>query len=275
MATAQVRYFRPAGLTGLELLTCPDVNYLFPPHFHHDYCIWLNICGGEHYIHRGNSYILQPGNFGIVAPGEVHENYACDNHARSLMTLYLDPEKLQSVGAQVRDTAVGKAEFRTDFYRDDESLQGLISLHYLLNSSTSTLERESAFIEVLARLIKCHSVTKIQDLKIGVEKNRVTQIIDLFYAHLAEDIGLTELATCFDCTPYHLIRFFKKAVGLSPHAYLIQLRLEKAKQLINQKYNLVDVALETGFTDQSHLTRQFKARFGIPPGTYRRQLLNA
>jgi hypothetical protein len=60
MESARVTYFRPKGLDGLGLLTCPDVTYLFPPHFHHAYCIWLNSIGGEHYRHRGTSCILQP-----------------------------------------------------------------------------------------------------------------------------------------------------------------------------------------------------------------------
>ena len=275
MDKAQVKYFKPDGLSGLELLSCPDVNYLFPPHFHQAYCIWLNSSGGEYYRHRGNSSILQPNNFGIIAPGEVHENYACANDRRNLLTFYLDPQQLQSIGAQIKDAASDDTEFRTDFYQDNESLHGLINLHQLLNNSSSTLEKESALIEILALLIKRHGVNGIDEAKFGNETVRVRKIIAIFHAHLEEDIGLSELATEFDCTPYHLIRFFKKAVGLSPHAYLVQLRLEEAKRLLNQGYSIVDAALETGFTDQSHLTRHFKAKFGIPPGTYRRQLMNS
>lgn len=272
MDSAKVRYFRPEGLNGLELLTCPDVNYLVPPHFHHAYCIWLNTIGGEYYHHRGNSYVLQPDNFGIIAPGEVHENYACDNYARSLITFYLDPEKLQDVGAQIKGTQIGETVFCTSFYEDMESLQGLIALHRLLSNSHSTLERESAFLEMFAQLIKRHGVVRIDEARVGAERDRVAQIIELFHAHLNEDLSLEDLAARFDCTPYHLIRFFKKAVGLTPHAYLVQLRVEKAKHLLARGHSIVDAALETGFTDQSHLTRHFKTKLGIPPGIYRRQL---
>lgn len=272
MVSTKVKYFRPKGIDGLELLTCPDVNYLFPPHFHHAYCIWLNTTGGEYYNHRGNSYILQPDNFGIIAPGEVHENYACDDKARSLITFYLDPEKVEDIGAQFEGSKSGKAEFRTNIYEDTESLQGLIGLHQLLNSSHSILERESAFLEIFVQLIKRHGVSRVCEEKIGAERSRVAQIIELFHAHLDEDLSLEVIAARFECTPYHLIRFFKKAVGLSPHAYLIQLRVEAARQLLNQGHSIVEAALETGFTDQSHLTRHFKTKFGLPPGTYRQQL---
>lgn len=272
MKNGQVKYFKPDGLDGLELLSCPDVNYLFPPHFHQAYCIWLNSSGGEHYRHRGNASILQPNNFGIIAPGEVHENYACENDRRNLLTFYLDPQQLQAVAAQIKAVDSSDDEFRTDFYQDNESLSELIKLHQLLNHSESTLEKETAFIETLALLLKRHAVNGIDEAKFGKETQRVRKIIELFHAHLEQDISLTELAAEFNCTPYHLIRFFKKAVGLSPHAYLIQLRLERAKQLLNQGLSIVDAALETGFTDQSHLTRHFKNKFGVPPGIYRRQV---
>lgn len=270
-----VHYFRPAGLSGLELLTCPDGDFLFPPHVHADYCIWLNCSGGEYYTHRGNSHILQPDSVGIIAPGEVHANQACDRTARSLITFYLDPQKLQEVGGQVGDSAAIRTEFATATYRDPEVLRRLICLQSLLAHSPSSLERESAFLETISLLITRHGIDRLSQRRVGEEPSRVAQIIELFHAHLGEDVGLDGLASCFDCTPYYLIRFFKKATGLSPHAYLVQLRLEKARQLLAEGESIVDVAFDTGFSDQSHLTRSFKSRFGIPPGSYQKQIKNS
>jgi len=272
MAGAQVRYFKPADISGLVLLTCPDASYLFPPHFHQAYCIWLNTSGGEYYRHRGNSYILQPDSFGIIAPGEVHENQACDTLARSLVTFYLDPDLVRSIGAQLRGREVGDTEFRTDAYRDVEVLRGLVALARILRGSSSTLERESAFLEVFAALVGRYGTSGGGGADAGSESARVARVIELFHAHLAEDISLANLASQLGCTPYHLIRFFKKAVGLSPHAYLVQLRLEKAHMLMAAGMPIAEVAFATGFADQSHLTRHFKHKFGIPPGAYLRQL---
>lgn len=272
MSKEQVRYLKPDGIDGLELLSCPDVNYLFPPHFHEAYCIWLNSSGGEHYRHRGNSSILQPDNFGIIAPGEVHENYACDNDRRNLLTFYLTSDQLQTVAAQIRGTDSDHSEFSTGFYRDQQSLQGLIRLHQLLNSTSDRMEREIAFIDLLDLLIGRHAVNRIEEADPGIEPGRVKRLIELFQDRFDEDLSINEIAPQFDCTPHHLIRFFKKSVGLSPHAFLVQLRLEKAKHLIGKGHSLADTAFATGFTDQSHLTRHFKVKFGVTPGQYRRQI---
>lgn len=268
-----VKYFKPTGLSGLELLTCLDGNFLFPPHFHDDYCIWLNCSGGEYYTHRGNTYVLQPDNLGIIAPGEVHANQACDQASRSLITFYLNPERLRQVGEQISERHAFCAEFASDSYLDSEALERLVILQHLLSESNSALERESAFLETVALLIEHHGVERLQRSAVGAEADRVALIVDFLRSDPGHDFTLEELAMMCDCTPFHLIRFFKKATGLSPHAYLVQLRLEQAKYLLGQGQQIVDVALDLGFSDQSHLTRAFKTRFGLPPGTYQRQII--
>ena len=120
-----------------------------------------------------------------------------------------------------------------------------------------------------------HGLAGTRESLIGNEVTRVRGIIDLFRDRLAEDISLKDVARQFACTPYHLIRCFKKECGISPYAYLVRLRLEHAGELIRQGRPLVDAALETGFSDQSHLTRHFKTHYGVTPGEFRRQILSA
>ena len=272
MESARIRYFRPAGLSGVELLSCRDAGFAFPHHFHPAYCIWLNVHGGEHYSHRGNTDILQPGEFGIVAPGEVHANRAIDHTRRSLMTFYVQPERLQQIAAQLGGTSAA-GEFRSRFYRDPECLHLLVRLYDCLRHASSVLEKESAFLEVFSLLVRRHAVRSAQEVPVGTEKDRVRRVIEILHERRAQNISLEELARELACTPYHLIRFFKKATGLPPHAYLLHLRLEQARELIRQGSPLAAAALEAGFADQSHLSRHFKALYGITPGAYQRQSL--
>ena len=273
MEGSKIRYIRPSGLSGVELLFCRDAGFDFPRHFHQAYCIWFNAGGAEHYSQAGNTDILQPGEFGIVAPGEVHANRALDRSDRRLMTFYVHPGQLQSVARQIGGESAPAVEFRSRFYRDPECLQSLVNLFACLRDSAAVLEKESAFVEIFSLLALRHATEKLPQTPIGDERARVRSIIELFRARLAETITLDELARRFDCTPFHLIRFFKKASGLSPYAYLLRLRLERARELILQGRPLSDAALASGFADQSHLTRRFKSLYGIPPGEYRRQSL--
>ena len=275
MGKAKTNYFRPAELDGVELLSCPDAGFDFPPHFHHTYCIWFNPSGGEYYSYRGQSDILQPGCFGIFAPGEVHANRAVGHSARSLMTFYVQHDLLQTLIRQIGTASAAGMEFKSRFYRDPECLALLVRLFATLRNSPDALKKESAFLEVFSLLARRHGLARTQEAVIGNEARRVRGTIDLFQERLAENISLKELASQFTCTPFHLIRCFKKECGLTPYAYLLRLRLERARELIRKGRPLVDAALETGFSDQSHLTRHFKTHYGISPGIFRRQILGA
>ena len=90
---------------------------------------------------------------------------------------------------------------------------------------------------------------------------------------LADDLlhapTLDELAALAGCSRFQLLRRFQQLHGLPPHAWLLQQRLERARQLIRQGHGLAQAAADAGFADQSHLTRHFSRQFGYTPGAWR------
>ena len=86
-----------------------------------------------------------------------------------------------------------------------------------------------------------------------------------------QKLNLEELASRFGLDKYQLIRHFKRQVGLTPNGYLTLLRIEQAMCLLSQGHALVDVALETGFYDQSHFARYFRMQTGLTPRSYQRK----
>ena len=87
---------------------------------------------------------------------------------------------------------------------------------------------------------------------------------------IAEPPSLTALAAAVGANPFVLLRDFRRRFGLPPHAFLVRLRAERARVLIAHGRDLVEVAQELGFADQSHLTRVFKRLYGVTPAAYRR-----
>jgi transcriptional regulator GlxA family with amidase domain len=85
-----------------------------------------------------------------------------------------------------------------------------------------------------------------------------------------QKLNLEELAQRFSLDKYQLIRHFKRQVGLTPNCYLTLLRIEEAKYLLTQGHALVEVALETGFYDQSHFARYFRTHTGVTPRDYQK-----
>ena len=89
-------------------------------------------------------------------------------------------------------------------------------------------------------------------------------------AHLRESVALAELAGVAGVTKFALLRVFARELGVPPHAYHTRLRLAHARRLIDDGAPLSHVAFDAGFAAQSHLTRRFKAHFGVTPGEYAR-----
>lgn len=96
-------------------------------------------------------------------------------------------------------------------------------------------------------------------------QRRVMELID---ARLDRGVSIEELAREASLSPSHFMRAFKRAVGRAPHQYILALRLDRARRLLDQPgASLSDIALRTGFADQAHFTRLFKRHFGVTPGS--------
>ena len=138
------------------------------------------------------------------------------------------------------------------------------------NGSDSHLYAESAATFLAVHLLQNYTTRKssIREYEGGLPQKKLKQAIDYIQEHLAQQISLNELANDLGISRYYFCRLFKQSTGLSPHQYVIQQRVERAKQLLLQgKMSIVDIAQACGFTHQSHLNRHFKRLTGVSPKT--------
>jgi len=93
---------------------------------------------------------------------------------------------------------------------------------------------------------------------------------EFLHDHMMDDPGLDDLAAALGTDRFRLSRAFKAAFGLAPHAYLVQLRLARARRLLAGGFSPADAAAAVGFADQSHLGRWFRRAYALTPAQYRR-----
>lgn len=126
--------------------------------------------------------------------------------------------------------------------------------------------------KVIEELLRRYSVWKpaVRDFTGGLPKIKLQQAMEYIHDHLTEDLSLREIATRLQMSPNYFTSLFKQSTGLSTHQYVIQCRIEKAKQLLTKpNLPIVEVSQQVGFQSQSHFINVFRKRTGMTPKTYR------
>lgn len=100
----------------------------------------------------------------------------------------------------------------------------------------------------------------------GLTHTRLQQVLDYIQTHLDRELSLTELAEVINVSSNYFASLFKQTMGISPHQYVIKQRVERAKVMLKKTdFAIADIALQVGFSSQSHLTQQFKRITGMTP----------
>ena len=125
-----------------------------------------------------------------------------------------------------------------------------------------------------ARLVQNYAVSKpsLEFKANGLTQLQLERVIDYMKVNLMQDVSILDLATLISMSESHFSRSFKQSMEISPYQYLIQQRVERAKQLLKQQaLSISDIALECGFANQTHLTKVFRQMTGTTPKTYPKQ----
>ena len=136
------------------------------------------------------------------------------------------------------------------------------------------LESLSALLGIHLLCRYCNSDPKVSQNSSGLAPHQIRTVIDYIQAHLDGDLRLEVIATQTNTGRCYFAAQFKQSMGLSPHQYVSQQRVEKAKQFLQKsnKLSISNIALECGFSSQSHLTKVFKKQLGTTPRAYQKQV---
>jgi len=210
-------------------------------------------------------------NLGDIAiiPAEI--SHRCNwNTSVQFAILAIEPALLSQVAQDLVDR--DRIELIPHFMTEQDLLiQGIFSVlkeevefgkmggHLLVDSLKTTLA-----IHLLRKY--CTTQPKLSSYAGGLSQFKLQQVREYIHEHLHQDLKLIDLAAIAQMSPYHFLRLFKQSLGVTPHQFILQRRIEKAKYLLqHSELSLAAIATEVGFCDQSHLTRYFKRMVGMTP----------
>lgn len=242
-----------------------DTSFRFGRHTHDQFGIGLIVRGAQVSMSGRGRVEAVVGNVITVNPGEVHDGSPLGTESRSWRMLYFDPTVLSGAMQVLTESRSGCVELSSPVFRNREPAAHFSTLFRILTDSRgghSEIEQEETLLFLLAGLLASPRI----------EKKGVPKSIILAKERIDDDpslpLSLHELSALGGVSQFQLLRVFSTVTGLTPHAYLIQRRLQKARQLIAGGMSLTDASYTAGFADQSHMTRLFVRTYGITPGAY-------
>jgi AraC family transcriptional regulator len=185
----------------------------------------------------------------------------------------LDPEYLNKVAKDQFGLEAEQVQLKAVEGKHDpviSSIAGALTREVMNGDAGSRLYAES-----LANMLAVHLVRNYTERPALQESERVTvaprsviNAMKYIHENYSGEVSLADIASAAHLSSYHLTRVFKKATGMSPHQYLVQVRVNSARALLTAgagDRSLAEIAAAVGFADQSHLTRHFKRMLGITP----------
>jgi len=211
----------------------------------------------------------------MLEPGEIHDGDAVAPGGFTYQMLYLDPQWLSRELASRREdlTPRGDPSFENTLAQDPRLAFAINRAFDVLHGKDLRMVRESA-LDGLLTALGGHLTWQLAPDADEASLPLAHRARDFLHAHVHEDIGLAALAAALGESRFIVTRAFKAAFGLPPHAYLIQLKLTRARGWLAAGRSPVTVAADLGFADQSHLGRWFRRAYQLTPAGYRRLCTN-
>lgn len=213
---------------------------------------------------NGERLMTQPGIVIAWQPGDVHQ--CLEAKAISQRGMLVPPHLLE----EIADEAGFKGPFDVKIrqLKDPNAYAVQDRFYRNLDGPSTRLERQTLFLEAIRKLLATSFALRASGSSGAPEPQEVERARRHIEKHFLRNIDLAELAEVAGVNRFRLLRAFKARFGCPPHAYLIDRKLARARQLLAKGLSPAEAAADVGFADQSHLTRHFKRFFGATPGTW-------
>jgi AraC-like DNA-binding protein len=257
------RYWWDQHVPGLSLLHADFTSHDYPAHAHDAFVIAVTELGGARIRSRRIEEAVCPATLFVSNPAEPQSASMGDSPRWRYRSIYLARPAIEAIA---RDLGIALLpHFTRNMLGDPDLIDGFSRLHRALAAGQHSLLEHELLVGVFAELFRRHGSGGRRAEAPPRDRTLAGTVIEMMQARYSENLRLDELAAAVGLTSFQLLGLFKRTTGLTPHAYLIQVRLHVACRHLWRGYPLAESALAAGFCDQSALTKHFKRWYGITP----------
>lgn len=255
---------RAPHASGLDRIEAYFAGFAFDPHRHDTYAIGRTLFGVQSFHYRGSMTHSLPGTTMVIHPDETHDGRASSEEGFKYRMIYVEPALIQQIlgGKPLPFIPAGLTTDPRLFRASEVLLQSL-------DCPIDPLQEQDAMYDVAQALSDASGVITSRKSFDYIAAERAREFI---HSALGRSITLDEMADHAGRDRWALSRDFRLLFGTSPYRYLTMRRLDLVRTLLAQGQSLVNAAMTAGFTDQSHMTRQFRSTYGMPPSRWVKML---
>src|SRR5262245_40066681 len=264
----QPRFWRDQALDFIEARSIEDARDIhYDKHAHEAFSIGVITGGSCVYLNERKEQHIGAGSLVLMNPGDVHACNPIRHEQWSYRMLYVDIAWLTNLQ---RDLGVGRSQFApfsTTAIRHPQLYTGLNHLYdILIDGHADLLEKHEVALTFMIEAQRALSPTNNSERR---RHRGVARAAEFIRDNYKQALKLQDICSAADLSASYLIRAFKDDYGMTPHAYLINCRVEFSRARLRKGVPIADVAFEAGFADQAHLQRTFKRLVAATPAQYR------
>ncbi|MBW3696962.1 AraC family transcriptional regulator [Vibrio sp. T187] len=251
-------------LPQIEIRIADRSNACYDAHSHDEFSFGIIESGVAQYTNLASKHQIGRGDIVTINPADVH---SCNPKQGdwSYKMLFVDSLWMGDIQQQVLNSEQYDYFSFSHHLERNRALQSrFVELYSSLVDGHSALEAETHLYEFVRACFKQDNNRAPRAVSLPYVQRAKEKLLD----NVGDNLSLAELAQEAGVSQYHLIRSFKQYYGLSPHAYLLDERIKRAKTMLKTGKTIVDTSSLLGFSDQAHFQRNFKKRTAITPRAY-------
>ena len=248
---------------GLSLMRADFTTHCYPAHSHDAFVIAVTEDGGSVIRSRGSDEEAHTSTLFVFNPAEPHAGWMGRSDRWRYRSLYLTQEAIDAVAQGLGIDSV--PYFTRNLFADPDLIDAFLALHRALQDGGDLFEARERLLVSFGVLFRRHGSGGGRIAPVPRDRDRLDRAMARMRDGHDQALHLDDLAAAADVTSFQLIGLFKRATGLTPHAYLTRVRLHAACRALRRGTPPAEAAALCGFYDQSALNRHFKRCYGITP----------